>query len=190
MEKNIRVVVVGCGNMGSSHARSYHMLPGFDLVGVVDSSQEKRETLASELGVTPFASLEAAIEKANPEAVAICTYPDTHADFASRALRAGLHVFVEKPVAETVEQAQQVVALAKTDGQKGCGWLYLAASSCVDKIYRYGSYAWKTACHANEFKSTEQGRRMGCSQTTDEQHVTHCRLWCALRGCHVPDDTQ
>ena len=118
MEKNIRVVVVGCGNMGSSHARSYHMLPGFDLVGVVDSSQEKRETLASELGVTPFASLEAAIEKANPEAVAICTYPDTHADFASRALRAGLHVFVEKPVAETVEQAQQVVALAKQMDKK------------------------------------------------------------------------
>ena len=52
----VRVVVVGCGNMGSSHARAYAHLAGFKLVGLVDRSVEKAKSLAAELGGVPVCS--------------------------------------------------------------------------------------------------------------------------------------
>ena len=49
-KKEINIIVVGCGNMGSSHARSYHRLPGFNLVGLVDRNIRNRERLSDQLG--------------------------------------------------------------------------------------------------------------------------------------------
>ncbi len=119
MADKIRVVVIGCGNMGSSHARAYKMLDGFELVGLADRNPEVRDRLASELGgVAQFDNLNAAINATQPQAAAICTYPDTHAEFAIKSLNANLHVFVEKPIAQTVSQAREVVALAQTKGKK------------------------------------------------------------------------
>jgi predicted dehydrogenase len=105
--------------MGSSHARAYNMLDGFDLVGLVACTTNRRAKLAAELaGVAQFDNLDTAIEATNPQAVAVCTYPDTHADFAVKSLNAGLHVFVEKPIAQTVEQAQRVVELNHQKAKK------------------------------------------------------------------------
>ncbi len=119
MSDGIRVLVVGCGNMGSSHARAYRAIDGFELVGVVDRLPEPRRRLADELGVeAEFEDLPAALDAAAPDAVCICTWPDTHAELASRALRAGAHVFVEKPLAETVTDAEAVAALARRRRRK------------------------------------------------------------------------
>jgi len=119
MDKKIKVVVVGCGNMGSSHARAYKKLEGFELVGLVDLNREKLNKLGEELEVSGrFDNLEAAIKAVQPDAVSICTYPDTHAEFAIKALNAGLHVFVEKPISDTVEQAKKVVKTAKAKRRK------------------------------------------------------------------------
>jgi predicted dehydrogenase len=117
MEK-IRVMVVGCGNMGSSHARAYHSLEGFDLVGLVDRYPDNREKLSEELGgVRQFDDFDTAIAAAKPDAIAICTYPDTHAALAVKALDAGCHVFVEKPLATTVEEAERIVEKAQKSGK-------------------------------------------------------------------------
>ncbi len=119
MSDGIRVLVVGCGNMGSSHARAYRAIDGFELVGVVDRLPEPRRRLAGELGVeAEFEDLPAALDAAAPDAVCICTWPDTHAELAARALQAGAHVFVEKPLAETVADAEAVVALARRRRRK------------------------------------------------------------------------
>jgi predicted dehydrogenase len=119
MSDKVKVVVVGCGNMGSSHARAYKKLDGFEVVGLVDREPEKRSKLGAELGVAgQFDELKAAIDAAQPETAAICTYPDTHAQLAIEGLNAGLHVFVEKPIAEAVEEAKQVVTLAQAKGKK------------------------------------------------------------------------
>ncbi len=91
MNKPIKVVVVGCGNMGSSHARAYHMLEGFELAGLVDRAPAPRGRLARELdGAAEFDSLEAVIEAAKPDALSINTYPDSHYEFALKGLEAGL----------------------------------------------------------------------------------------------------
>jgi predicted dehydrogenase len=110
----LRVLVVGCGNMGRSHARAYHQLPGFAICGLVSRGDSARE-LSRELGgeLPTFADFAHALAATRPDVVSINTFPDTHAAFATAALEAGAHVFCEKPLAATVAQAEAIVALAR-----------------------------------------------------------------------------
>lgn len=118
MEK-IKILVVGCGNMGTSHARAYHKLPGFEIAGLVSRKPQSRERLSDELGGLPkFGDFKKALATTKPDAVAISTYPDTHAAYVRESLMAGAHVFVEKPIALTVEEAEELVELAKTKKKK------------------------------------------------------------------------
>lgn len=119
MNEKIRVIVVGIGNMGRSHALAYYKIPGFELAGIVDPLPEKREALSTELGGIPeFDDFDTALAAAKPDAVCICTYPDTHAELARKSLFAGAHVFVEKPLAVSVEQASDLVSLAQKGKKK------------------------------------------------------------------------
>ena len=105
--------------MGSSHARAYKMLDGFELVGLVNRTPPKRDKLAAELGVTAlFDDLDEAINITKPHSVCIATYTDSHFEYTVKSLNAGLDVFLEKPIAETVEQAQKIVSLAKEKNRK------------------------------------------------------------------------
>lgn len=109
----VRVLVVGCGNMGASHADAYHHHPEFQICGIVSTGKSK-EVLNSKLGGSYdlFSDYEEALKKTKPDAVCISTYPDTHEQFAVMAFEAGCHVFIEKPVADTVAGAERVVAAA------------------------------------------------------------------------------
>lgn len=105
--------------MGTSHARAYHTLEDFTIVGLVSRGPESRERLSNELGGVPtFSSYEDALEQTRPDAVSINTYPGTHADYAIKALKKGAHVFVEKPLAETVEDAEAVVRASEQANKK------------------------------------------------------------------------
>ena len=118
MSTPIRTLVVGCGNMGTSHARAYHQLPDFEVAGVVSRGPESRQKLSDELGGVPqFGDYYEALEATKPDAVSINTYPETHAPYATAALEAGAHVFLEKPIAPTVKEAQTVVDKAKETGK-------------------------------------------------------------------------
>lgn len=116
---DLRVIVIGCGNMGSSHARAYARTAGFTLAGLVDRDTVRARKLADELGGPPvFAEVAEAYARANPDVVCICTYPDTHHALVMQALAAGKHVFVEKPLAPTVEQAEEIARAAAAAGRK------------------------------------------------------------------------
>lgn len=115
----IRILVVGCGNMGSSHAKAYHQLSEFKIVGLVSRTPDSRNRLSQILGGYPtFGDYHQALQDTKPNAVAISTYPDTHAPYIETALEAGAHVFVEKPLALTVEDSTRLVKLAKTKDKK------------------------------------------------------------------------
>lgn len=115
----LKTLVVGCGNMGTSHARAYHKLDGFEIVGLVSRGAKSRERLSNELGGVPtFSDYSNALKTAKPDVVSINTYPDTHFDYVKQALESGAHVFVEKPLALTVEEAQILVDLAHQLGKK------------------------------------------------------------------------
>jgi predicted dehydrogenase len=119
MSKNIRVLVVGCGNMGASHATAYHNLDGFEICGIVSTGNSKvvlNEKLGG--GYPLYSDYYEALEATQPDAVCISTYPDTHEEFAIKAFEAGAHVFIEKPLADTVEGAVRVAEAAKKAGKK------------------------------------------------------------------------
>lgn len=118
-KKDIRVLVVGCGNMGASHATAYHHIDGFEICGLVSKGKTK-EVLNSKLGnkYPLFDSMDEAMRATKPDAVCISTWPDTHEKFAIQAFEAGCHVFIEKPLADTVEGAERVVAAAKKANKK------------------------------------------------------------------------
>ena len=117
--EQLKVLVVGCGNMGTSHARAYHGLDEFEIVGLVSRGPESRNRLSKELGGLPtFSTYEEALRVTRPDVVSINTYPETHADYARKALEVGAHLFVEKPLANTVDEAQEIVDLARQAKRK------------------------------------------------------------------------
>jgi len=109
-----RVLAVGLGTMGTSHARAYKSIDGFDLVGLCTHKAAARRDLDAEFaGVPRFEDLPAALAALKPDAVAIAAYTEFHAPMALQALEAGAHVFCEKPLADTLDAAEKIVAAAR-----------------------------------------------------------------------------
>lgn len=117
--KPLRVLVVGCGNMGAAHSLAYQHLEAFVLCGLVARGASKAR-LKEQLGldIPLFDDLQQAIKQTQADAVCIATWPDSHEVLALTALAAGCHVFVEKPLATTVSGAKRVVATANLAGKK------------------------------------------------------------------------
>ena len=118
MADPVRILVVGLGNMGASHASAYHRLDGFEIVGLCSRSIRSREIPRELSGYPRFDNYEAALAELKPDAVSINTWPNTHADFAIKAMDAGAHVFMEKPIGTTDEEAEAVVARAGETDRK------------------------------------------------------------------------
>lgn len=107
----LSVAVIGAGHLGRHHVRLACTLPGWQCVGAFDSNREKLATICAEHGATALASVDEAIDRA--QAVVIATPTVTHREIAGRCLSAGRHVLVEKPIAATVAEADEMVALAR-----------------------------------------------------------------------------
>ncbi len=119
MNRPIRILVVGCGNMGASHASAYHELPDFEICGLVSRGNSKlrlQEKLGSDYPL--FEDFGTALATSRPDAVCISTYPDTHEVFACKAMEAGCHVFLEKPLAFSLPGAARIVSTAKKTNKK------------------------------------------------------------------------
>jgi predicted dehydrogenase len=117
--RSLSVLVVGCGNMGASHATAYHSMDGFHICGIVSIGRTK-EVLNAKLGggYDLYSNYDEALEKTKPDAVCISTYPDTHESFAIKAFEKGCHVFIEKPLADSVAGSERVVAAAVKANKK------------------------------------------------------------------------
>jgi predicted dehydrogenase len=119
MSDPLRVLVVGLGHMGLTHARAYERIDGYQLAGLCARSVATHPDLPERWrGLPRSADYHEALTALRPDVVSINTWPDTHADFAVRAFAAGAHVFVEKPLAETVADAERAVAAAAAANRK------------------------------------------------------------------------
>jgi predicted dehydrogenase len=114
----LRVLVVGLGNMGMSHALAYTRIEGYEVVGVCTRHIDKVELPQALQSAQKFADFDTALATLKPDVVSVNTLPDTHADYSIKAMEAGAHVFVEKPMALTVEDAEAVVRTAQRTGKK------------------------------------------------------------------------
>lgn len=159
----LKVLFVGLGQMGQSHALAHHQRDDSQIIGFVNRSPRQ---VAQPLKHYPFlASIEDGLAL-KPDLVVIATYSDSHADLAIQAMEAGAHVFVEKPLATTVADAQRVVEIAQR----------LSRKLVVGYILRH---------HPSWMRLIEEARALGGpyvfrmnlnQQSTDEQWGIHKAL--------------
>ena len=106
-----RVAVVGCGHLGSIHARLLRSIEEVELVGVVDPVQAARERVAAECGTKALADVSSLI--GSLDAAVIATPTAFHHEVAEQLLNAGTHLLIEKPITNTVAEANRLIALAR-----------------------------------------------------------------------------
>lgn len=109
--KQIKVGVIGAGRMGQRHCRVYSTLRQAQLVGVCDAVPETGRRVAEEYDVLFYEDVEALLK--HVDAVSLATPTPSHFDLAMRCLAHGVHVLIEKPITETVEQAEMLVQAAE-----------------------------------------------------------------------------
>ncbi|MBX5468412.1 MAG: Gfo/Idh/MocA family oxidoreductase [Thermoleophilaceae bacterium] len=118
MTRPVQVGVVGLGYWGPNLARNFDRLPDVDLRWVCDSSEAARARWAPEFPRARVASdLDELLADPELDAVAVATHVPAHASTALRVLAAGKHCFVEKPLAQSVADAEEVVAAARAAGR-------------------------------------------------------------------------
>jgi predicted dehydrogenase len=106
--------VVGVGHLGKHHARILASLPGVTLAGVVDTDAERAGQVAAERGTSAYADVAQVPGKIDVAVVAVPT--ESHARIAHGLLEAGVHTLVEKPITQTVAEADTLIATAKARG--------------------------------------------------------------------------
>jgi predicted dehydrogenase len=114
MSGPLRIGVVGTGSLGYHHARLLRDVKSATLVGLYESNADRAGTVSSELGVPAYASLDELL--ADVDAVSIVVPTKAHFAVAKAALAAGKHLLIEKPITATIEEADELLALAKAKG--------------------------------------------------------------------------
>ncbi|MCB9164902.1 MAG: Gfo/Idh/MocA family oxidoreductase [Flavobacteriales bacterium] len=116
MSEPIRIAVLGGGHLGRIHLQQLTQLPEWQVVGFHDPHPEKCAAIQQEFGVRAYPSVESLLGEV--DVLDIVTPTVTHAALATQALERGLHVFIEKPVTETVAEAEALLALAARVGRQ------------------------------------------------------------------------
>ncbi|MFP3984632.1 MAG: Gfo/Idh/MocA family protein [Candidatus Bathyarchaeia archaeon] len=107
------VAVIGVGFWGKNHARVFSELTQTELVAICDIDIKKAKAIAGQYGAEAYDDSRKLLERNDIEAVSICTWTTTHASEAMKALKAGKHLLVEKPLADTITEARKIVDFAK-----------------------------------------------------------------------------
>ena len=113
----LKVGVLGAGHLGKIHLRLLNQSEKYELVGFFDPFEENANKVAAEFGYKKFESIESLI--AAVDVVDIVTPTIQHFECAKLAIEAGKHIFIEKPIATTVDEAEKILALANKFNVKG-----------------------------------------------------------------------
>jgi predicted dehydrogenase len=113
----LKVGVLGAGHLGKIHLRLLNQSQKYELAGFYDPNSENAEKVAAEFGYHKFDTIAELIQAV--DVVDIVTPTLSHHDCAKEAIEAGRHVFVEKPISNTVEEAEELIALATKHNVKG-----------------------------------------------------------------------
>src|SRR5688572_18690188 len=111
-----RVALVGAGYVSAYHVRALQTLPHVRIVGIVDASLDRAHALAKRFGISGVFTSLADMRDARPDVVHVLTPPASHARLAIEALEMGCHVFVEKPMAPTAVECDEMIAAATRAG--------------------------------------------------------------------------
>src|SRR5262245_14014744 len=120
----VKIAVVGCGYVADHYMETLENHPNLELLGVTDRKIERAEILSKHYGVKVYPSLDAVLADTQVQIVANLTDPENHYDVSKASLNAGKHVYSEKPLSIHMDEAKELVALAKEKG------LMLSSAPC------------------------------------------------------------
>jgi predicted dehydrogenase len=112
----LKIGVLGVGHLGKIHIKCIKEIPEYELAGFYDPDDQKSEEAAGELGLKRYDSIAALIE--DVDVVDIVTPTVSHYECAVDAIKRGKHIFIEKPVSSTVEEAEELIELSREAGVK------------------------------------------------------------------------
>lgn len=114
--RKLGVAVIGTGFWGKNHARVYKELPETELIAICDINAERAKNVAGQFGAKPYTNTTKMLRNNKIQAVSICTWSTSLAKEALKALKAGKHVLVEKPMAASTRQAEILLKTAENEG--------------------------------------------------------------------------
>jgi predicted dehydrogenase len=128
-----RIAFVGTGWQGQGHMKTMSQMEGAELVGLCDLDEARAKRAGEKFGVAPFADYSRMLDETRPHGVVICTPPEARLDLVQGAARRGIHCFIEKPPAKTLEAADAVARVLADSGIiNSVGFMY-RYSHAVDK---------------------------------------------------------
>lgn len=113
----LRAAVVGCGGAGRNHARSYHSIPGVQLVGVCDIDADRAGRLAAEFETTPYEDLTTMLAAKKPDLVSVCTKEYHHEEPTIESLEFGTHVLCEKIMTYSLASGRRMLEASRRAGK-------------------------------------------------------------------------
>jgi predicted dehydrogenase len=119
--RKLRTALVGCGQIADAHLQVLGTIPGAELVAVCDRQRDLAEQASARFGwPRVFDDLDQLLSSVRPDVVHITTPPHTHRATSVAALKAGAHVYVEKPFAVNLAEAQEILATAEAQRRLVC----------------------------------------------------------------------
>lgn len=109
---SLKIAVIGVGAMGRNHARVYAELPDIELVGIADQSSTVAEDVARRYGTRAFTDYSQLLDETKPDAVSIAVPTVDHLEVAQRVIERGIHLLLEKPIAFSVNEGEQIISAA------------------------------------------------------------------------------
>ncbi len=111
-----RVAVIGAGAMGRNHLRVLNDLPGAQLVGLADMDEATAQRAARPYGTAAYTSYTELLDKENPDAVIVAVPTIMHREVSLEVISRGIHLLIEKPIAYTVDEGEEILDAAKKAG--------------------------------------------------------------------------
>ena len=117
MNQKLKIGVLGAGHLGKIHLRLIQESSAYELVGFYDSQPQIAAKISREFGYRSFSEVDSLLDEV--DVIDIVTPTISHFELGKKALEKGLHIFLEKPITATVEEANELVSLAKAKGLLG-----------------------------------------------------------------------
>jgi predicted dehydrogenase len=160
MGERVRIGVIGVGQIGTHHLTAYRDIPEAEVVAVADLFPEKLEAAHQRFGIQDtYADFRTLLERRDIQAVDVCVHNNKHAPISIVALRAGKHVYCEKPMAGTFRDAQDMLAEARAQGRKlhvQMGTVYAPETRAAKRLIEEGALGRIT--YARSFGYRRRGR--------------------------------
>ncbi|MEJ2556851.1 MAG: Gfo/Idh/MocA family oxidoreductase, partial [Anaerolineae bacterium] len=161
--EQVRLGIIGAGFMGGIHARIAAELAGTDVIAVADIDEARAISVAANYGGQPYRDYQEMLARERLDAVIITTPETDHREPAVEAAEAGCHIFMEKPLAATLEDADAILQACQKAGVRLMTGYILRFEACYAKIHQavaQGEIGTFLSGYARRNATLQEGRRL------------------------------